>query len=51
MIKPDGYPYIGEIISDLYKADFRITKMKMVHLSKQEAEKFYAVHKGKGFYE
>ncbi|KAL0482720.1 nucleoside-diphosphate kinase [Acrasis kona] len=50
MIKPDGYYHIGDIIAEIYKAEFRINKMKMVHLTKQQAEEFYAVHYGKPFY-
>ena len=53
IIKPDGVArgLVGEVIGLLEKAGFRIIAMKMVHLSKSETEIFYAVHKGRPFYE
>ena len=41
----------GEIIAIIQKAGFRILGMKMVRLSKEAAEGFYAVHCGRPFYE
>jgi nucleoside-diphosphate kinase len=51
IIKPDAVErnLIGEIISRLEKARFKIMKMKMVHLTYDEARKFYAVHEGRPF--
>jgi len=51
IIKPDatGRNLIGHIVGRLEKARFRIVDMKMTRISKEEAEKFYAVHKGKPF--
>jgi nucleoside-diphosphate kinase len=53
IIKPDavGRNLQGEILSRIHKAGFRIVCIKSVRLSKAEAEGFYAVHKGKGFFE
>lgn len=52
IIKPDGVAkgFIGEVIHRFEKAGLRIVAMKMIHMSKKEAEGFYAVHRGKGFY-
>lgn len=52
IIKPDGVRnnHIGDILSRLEKAQFRIAALKMVKLTEKQAEDFYAVHKGKPFY-
>jgi nucleoside-diphosphate kinase len=53
IVKPDGVlrGIIGEVIRRLEKSDFKIVAMKMVHLTKKQAQGFYAVHKGKPFFE
>ncbi|MBI2059152.1 MAG: nucleoside-diphosphate kinase [Nitrospirae bacterium] len=53
LVKPDGVErgLIGEVIRRWEKAGLRIVTLKMVRLSKAEAEFFYQVHKGKGFFE
>ncbi len=53
IIKPDGVAQglIGEVIRRLEQAGLKIVAMKMVHLSKKMAEGFYAVHRGKPFYD
>ena len=53
IIKPDGVAkgLIGEVIKRFEDAGLKIVAMKMIHLSKKEAEGFYAVHRGKGFYD
>ncbi len=53
IIKPDAVKrnLVGEIDAMLEKAGFKIIAMKMVHMSKERAEGFYMVHKGKPFYE
>ena len=53
IIKPDAVAggHIGEIIAALEQAGFRILAMKMVRLSRREAEGFYHVHKGKFFFD
>ena len=53
IIKPDGVEknIIGEIISRFEKAGLRIAGMKMLHLSKEQAEGFYYVHRDKPFFD
>ena len=53
MIKPDGVArrLVGEIIRRFEARGFNITALKMLTPSKELAEKHYAVHKGKPFYE
>ncbi|NSW45362.1 MAG: nucleoside-diphosphate kinase [Bacteroidales bacterium] len=53
MIKPGAVKneHIGEILAMINKAGFHIVSLKMMQLSRESAAKFYAVHKGKPFYE
>ncbi len=53
IIKPDAVSrgLEGEILSRIHKAGFQIVAIKSVRLTKSEAEGFYAVHRGKGFFE
>ena len=53
IIKPDAVKkrIIGKIIERIEEEGFRIAEMRMVRLTKDEARGFYAVHKGKPFYE
>ena len=52
IIKPDAVAknVIGEIYTRFEKANLKIIKAMMVHLSKEEAEGFYAVHKDRPFF-
>ena len=52
IIKPDAVAknVIGEIYTRFEKAELKIIKAMMVHLSKEEAEGFYAVHKDRPFF-
>lgn len=52
MIKPDGVGHglIGEVIKRIEKGNFSVLAMRMVQLDKEEAEGFYAEHKGKPFF-
>ena len=52
IIKPDavGKSVIGEIYSRFEKAGLNIVAAKMMHLSKDQAEGFYEVHKERPFY-
>ena len=52
IIKPEGVAkgLIGEVIKRFETAGLKIRAMKMIHISKGEAEGFYAVHRGKPFY-
>ena len=53
IIKPDGVAkgLIGEVIKRFEQGGFKIVAMKMVKMSKQEAEGFYAVHKERPFFD
>lgn len=53
IIKPDAVKrhLIGTILARFEKAGFHIVSMKMVHLSREQAEGFYAEHQGKAFFE
>jgi nucleoside-diphosphate kinase len=52
IIKPDGVQknLIGEIYSRFEKAGLEIVAARMMHLSKEQAEGFYAVHKDRPFF-
>jgi nucleoside-diphosphate kinase len=52
IIKPDAVAknVIGEIYSRFEKAGLKIVAAKMLHLSREQAEGFYAVHKERGFF-
>ncbi len=52
IIKPDGVQknLIGEIYSRFEKAGLEIVAAKMMHLTKEQAEGFYAVHKERPFF-
>lgn len=52
LIKPDGVGknIIGEVIKRFENDGIKIVAMKMLHLSKKQAEGFYAVHKERPFF-
>ena len=52
IIKPDGVQknLIGEIYSRFEKAGLEIVAARMMHLSKAQAQGFYAVHKERPFF-
>ena len=52
IIKPDGVEknLIGEIYSRFEKAGLQIVAARMLHLSRQQAEGFYAVHSERPFF-
>ena len=52
IIKPDAVAknVIGEIYSRFEKAGLQIIAAKMMHLSREQAEGFYAVHKERPFF-
>ncbi|MEY2696566.1 MAG: nucleoside diphosphate kinase, partial [Pseudomonadota bacterium] len=52
IIKPDAVAknVIGEIYSRFEKAGLRVIAAKMAHLSREQAEGFYAVHKERPFF-
>ena len=53
MIKPDGVQrnLIGQIISRVEVKGFKITKIKMMTISKELAEEHYGEHKDKPFFD
>jgi nucleoside-diphosphate kinase len=52
MIKPDAVQAgnAGKIIAHIQQAGFRILGMKLTQISLPQAQKFYEVHKERGFY-
>ncbi|GAB6147802.1 nucleoside-diphosphate kinase [Stetteria hydrogenophila] len=53
LIKPDGVRrgLVGEIISRFERKGFKIKALKMLWMTREQAEEFYKVHKGKPFFE
>jgi nucleoside-diphosphate kinase len=53
MVKPDGVQraHIGDIITRIERAGLKIVAMKILQVTREQAEKHYAVHKDKPFYE
>ena len=53
IIKPDAVKnnYIGQIITKITEAGFKIKAIKMTRLTNDSAGGFYEVHKGKPFYD
>jgi nucleoside-diphosphate kinase len=53
LIKPDAMQrgLAGEIISRLEKKGLKIVAMKMLHMDKNLAQRHYAIHKGKAFFD
>ena len=52
IIKPDAVNenHVGEIISMICKAGFKVKALKMIKLSEDAAKAFYEIHKEKPFY-
>ena len=52
IIKPDAVSngHTGNIVAHIQKAGFRILGMKLTQISLPQAQKFYEVHKERGFY-
>ena len=53
LLKPDAVQrrLVGEVIARFEKKGLRLAALKLVKCSRELAEKHYAVHKGKPFYE
>ena len=53
IIKPDAVArdVIGDIYSRFERAGLKIVAAKMKHLTRSEAEEFYAVHRGRPFFQ
>ncbi len=52
IVKPDAVAknVIGEIYSRFEKAGLRVVAARMMHLTREQAEGFYAVHRERPFY-
>lgn len=52
IIKPDGVRQgaAGKVIARLEEAGFKILGLRMIRMSKQQAEGFYAIHKERPFF-
>lgn len=53
LVKPDGVQrgLVGEVIARLEKRGLRLVGAKFLQVSREMAERHYAVHQGKPFYE
>jgi nucleoside-diphosphate kinase len=53
IIKPDAVARgaMGDIVSTIEHQRFKVLSAKMLHITRQQAEGFYAVHAGKPFFE
>ena len=53
ILKPDctRKSLIGEVIARIQKAGFTVRALRMVQLTRAEAEKFYAVHRERPFFD
>ena len=53
IVKPDGVRQgnIGDVVKTFEENKFKIVGMKMLHLSKKQAEGFYAVHSARPFFD
>lgn len=53
ILKPDCVRknLIGEVVRRIQEAGFQVRAMKLVKLSREEAEGFYAVHRGRPFFD
>ena len=52
IIKPDAVErrFAGQILARIEQAGFTVRAMRLQHLSKKEAEGFYAVHRARPFF-
>jgi nucleoside-diphosphate kinase len=53
IVKPDAMErgLLGEILSRIHQGGFRIVAIRSCRLSRAQAEGFYAVHRGKPFFD
>jgi nucleoside-diphosphate kinase len=53
IIKPDAFQAgnAGKIMARIYEEGFKVVGLKKLYLSKIEAQGFYAVHRGKPFFD
>lgn len=53
IVKPSAVSmgFIGPIITQITENEFKVVAVKMLHLSKDQASSFYAIHQGKPFFD
>ncbi len=53
LVKPDGVQrrLVGEIVGRFERKGLRLVALKLIHAGRDLAERHYAVHKGKPFYD
>ncbi|KAL4220172.1 Nucleoside diphosphate kinase 7 [Mactra antiquata] len=51
IIKPDACGKVGQILDAIFQSGFKITKLKMCQLTRNEAFEFYQEHQGKTFFD
>lgn len=52
IVKPDGVKrnLIGQILAKMEAADLKVVATKLVHMTRKQAEQFYAVHSARPFF-
>jgi nucleoside-diphosphate kinase len=52
MVKPDAVAagHLGKILDRILQEKFRITHLQLLHLTREQAEEFYAVHRARPFF-
>jgi nucleoside-diphosphate kinase len=52
IIKPDAVAakHIGDIVARVEKEGFQITGLRYLHLTREQAEKFYGIHRERPFF-
>jgi nucleoside-diphosphate kinase len=52
IVKPDGVAskHVGRVVSRIEKEGFRIVALRLVRMTRKEAEGFYAVHRERPFF-
>merc|ERR1719482_628322 len=50
LVKPDAYQHLGKIIAEVYKMNFIISQMRMVKMTKADAEEFFAAEKDQPYF-
>ena len=53
IVKPDGVQggLLGKVLTRIEEEGFRISGLRMIRMTRKEAEGFYAVHRGRPFFE
>lgn len=51
IIKPDAMCKVGQILDTIFQSGFKVTKLKMCQLTRNEAFQFYQEHQGKTFFD